>query len=210
MESPKPNSRSFIHKDGLTDNQYIAIAMQPLIHSHYCVIYRMLDGALPDDSYTPAKGVKSLDMTPVAFNIAQEFLSPELLVGLGSGCVSAAFVPVPKASVNKHNCTVLWKHKIRGARQFLHMKSISKSSGEKTGTESSFRLSILPTDTRHHSTALRSCRNWHGFEYVSLVNQKGINFARLQYFLDVEGSTQNEAKEHNMQHIPRKIRAGDV
>ena len=105
---------------------------------------------------------------PIAIDISLEFLSPEILIRPGSGCVSAAFVSVPEATVDEHHRPVLREHKVGGAGQLPHMKSISKPSGEKKRAKCSFRPSVLSSDARHHAAALWSGRDAHGFGGIPL------------------------------------------
>lgn len=105
-------------------------------------------------------------MTPVAIDIPQEFLPPETRIFNGSGCVPAAFVSVPETAVDEYHCPVLREHKIGGTWQAPHMKSIAKPSGEKKGAKHPFWPSVLSANARHHSAALRSGRDAHGFECI--------------------------------------------
>lgn len=146
--------------------------MQPLLHRLCSVFDRMFQSAFPDDSHAPAKGAEHFRMMPVAINIPLEFLLPEFLIGPGSGCVAAAFMSVPKTAMDEYHRSVLRKHKVWGARQLPHMKSISKPSGEKKGAKRSLRPSVLSSNARHHSAALGSGRDAH--------NLGGILFGCLQ------------------------------
>jgi len=135
--------------------------MQPLLNRLRSVLDRMLQRAFPDDCHAPAKRVEHLHMAPVAIDIPLKFLPPELFVGLGRGCVAAAFMPVPETTVDEHHRPVLREHKIGGAWQLAHMKSISKPSGEKKGAKRSFRPGVLSANARHHAAALRCGRDAH-------------------------------------------------
>lgn len=140
--------------------------MQPLLNRLRSLLDRVLQGALPDDRHAPAESTEYLRMAPVASDISLEFLPPEIFIGPGSGCIAAAFMSVPEAAMDEHHCSALREHKIRGAGQPPHMKSISKASGEKKGTKYPFRPGILSANARHHAAALRSGRNAHGREYL--------------------------------------------
>ena len=142
--------------------------MQPLLHCLCSVFYRMLQSACPDDSHAPAKSVEHFGMTPIAINIPVEFLPPELVIGLGSGCVAAAFMSVPKTTMNEYHCPVFREDKVGAARQLPYMKSISESSGEKKGPKHSLRQSVLSANARHHSAALRSGRDEHSLGGIPL------------------------------------------
>ena len=135
--------------------------MQPLLNQSCCVLDRVFQRALPDSGHTPAKSPECLHVSPVAINIAQEFLLPELLVGSRGSGIAAAFVPMPEAAMDEHHRSVLWEHKIRGAGQLSDMKSIAKSSGEKKRSKGSLRPSILSANARHHAAALRGGRDAH-------------------------------------------------
>lgn len=151
--------------DDLTNHQNILVAMQPLLNRSHSVLDRMLQGAFPDDSHAPAESKEQLCMAPVAIDISLEFPLPELLIGPGGGCVAAAFMSVPEAAMDEYHCPVLREHKVGGAGQRLHMKSIAKPSGEKKGAKRSLRPGVLSANARHHAAALRSGRDAHGLGY---------------------------------------------
>ena len=136
--------------------------MQPLPNRLRSLLDRVLQGALPDDRHAPAERMEHLCMVPVASNISLEFLPPEIFIGLGSGCVAAAYVPMPEAAVDEHHRPVLREHKVRGAGQLSDMKSIAKSPGKKKGAKDSFRPSVLAANARHHAAALGGGRDAHG------------------------------------------------
>lgn len=138
--------------------------MQPIINRLRSPLDRVLQGALPDDRHAPAESMEHLRMAPVASDISLEFLPPEIFIGPGSGCVAAAFMSVPEAAMDEHHCSVLWEYKVGGAGQPPHMKSISKTPGEKKGAKYPFRPGVLSANARHHAAALRSGRNAHGLE----------------------------------------------
>lgn len=142
--------------------------MQPLLNQSRSVLDRMLQRTLPDGGYTPAKSPKRLRMAPVASDISLEFLPPEIFIGPGSGCVAAAFVPMPEAAVDEHHRPMLREHKVRGAGQLSDMKSIAKSPGKEKGAKGSFRPSVLSANARHHAAALRDGRDAHGLGGIPL------------------------------------------
>src|SRR3546814_12151521 len=113
-------------------------------------------------------------MAPVASDISLEFLPPEIFIGPGSGCVAAAFMSVPEAAMDEHHCFALREHKVGGAGQPPHMKSISKTPGEKEGAKYPFRPGVLSANARHHAAALRSGRNAHGLEHLPLEDRKSV------------------------------------
>ncbi len=142
--------------------------MQPVFDPLRSVLDRMLQGAFPDDGHAPAKSMEHFYVARIAIDILLEFLPPELSVCLGSRRVATAFVSVPETSVDENNRPVLGEHKVGGAGKIFYMKSISKPSGEKKGTKCSFRPGVLPSDARHHATALRGGRDAHGLEDIPL------------------------------------------
>jgi hypothetical protein len=105
-------------------------------------------------------------MAAVTIDIPSEFLPPEILILNGSGCIAAAFMSVPEAAMDEYHCSVFREHKIGGAWQLPHMKSIAKPSGKKKGAKHPFWPSVLSANARHHSAALRSGRDAHGGENI--------------------------------------------
>ena len=140
--------------------------MQPLLNRLRSLLDRVLQGALPDDRHAPAESMEHLRMAPVASDISLEFLPPEIFIGPGSGCVAAAFMSVPEAAMDEHHCSALREHKVGGAGQPPHMKSISKTPGEKEGAKYPFRPGVLSANARHHAAALRSGWGSHGLERI--------------------------------------------
>jgi len=140
--------------------------MQPLLNQSRSVLDRLLQRALPHGGHAPAKRPKRLHVSPVTVNIAQELPLPELFVGSRGSGIAAAFVPMPEAAMDEHHCSALREHKVGGAGQPPHMKSISKTPGEKEGAKYPFRPGVLSANARHHAAALRSGRNAHGLEHL--------------------------------------------
>ena len=136
--------------------------MQPFLNQSRSVLDRMLQRALPDYGHTPAESPKCLHVSPVAVDIAEELLLPELFIGPGRGRVATAFVSMPEAAVDEHDRPVLREHKIWRAGQLSDMKPVAKSPGKKKGAKGSFRPGVLSANARHHAAALRGGREAHG------------------------------------------------
>lgn len=119
-------------------------------------------------------------MALVAIDVLLEFKSPEFFIRPRGSCVAAAVMSMPEASMDKHNCSVLWKYEVGGAGQFLYMKSVSEPSGEKKGAKRPFRPSVLSSDARHHAAALRGCRDAHGLRSVPLVSEETVLCASVR------------------------------
>lgn len=105
-------------------------------------------------------------MAPVASDVSLEFLPPEIFIALGSGCVSAAIMPVPETAMDEYHCSALRENKIGRARQPTYMKSISKTSREKKRAKYPFWPGVLPANAGHHPAALRIRRNTHGMDQL--------------------------------------------
>src|SRR3546814_7477869 len=100
--------------------------------------------------------MEHLRMAPVASDISLEFLPPEIFIGPGSGCVAAAFMSVPEAAMDEHHCFALREHKVGGAGQPPHMKSI-RSEEHTSELQSLMRLSyaVLCLKKTKRSTKLQ-------------------------------------------------------
>lgn len=140
--------------------------MQPFLNHLRSLLERVLQGTLPYDRPAPAESMNHLRVARVANDISLEFLQPEISIGPGSGCIAASFMSVPEAPMDEYHCFVLREHKIGGAGQPPHVKSISKAPGEKKGAKYPFRSGVLSANARHYTAALRSGRNAHGREYL--------------------------------------------
>lgn len=181
--------------------------MQPLLNRLRTVFHRMLQGAFPDNSHAPTKSAKHLLMTPVAIDISLKFLPPELFIGPGSGCVAAAFMSVPKTTMDEYHCPVFREDKVGGARQLPYMKSISKSSGEKKGAKRLLRPCILSTNTRHHAAALRSGRDAHGLGGVhALMSSETAGALICQAIRAAECGARGDVGQLSMRLIRGKSR----
>lgn len=184
--------------------------MQPLFNRLRSVLDRMLQRAFPDDCHAPAKRVEHLHMASVAIDIPLKFLPPELLVGPGSSCVAAAFMPVPETTMDEHHRPVLREHKVGRAGQLAHMKSISKPSGEKKGAKRSFRPGVLSANVRHHAAALRCGRDTHGLRGISPEYlRKTAAPCVCQAIRTNEDSARGDVRKLSMRLIPEKSRGGD-
>ena len=182
--------------------------MQPLLNRLRSLRDRVLQGAFPDDSHAPAESMEHFRMAPVASDVSLEFLLPELFIGPGSGCVAAAFMSVPEAAVDEHHCSALREYKVGGAGQSPHMKSISKTPGEKKGAKYPFRPGVLSANARHHAAALRSGWNAHRCEYstgmsAEMAAPRGCLTMRMD-----EGDDRSRNAEPTMRLTHRKTQGG--
>lgn len=142
--------------------------MQPLLKRLRRLFGRVLQGALLEDRHAPAESMEYFRTLPVASDISLEFLSPEVFVGPGSGCVAVAFMSVPEAAMDAHQRSSLGEHKVEGAGQSPHTNSISKAPSEKKGEKYLSRPGICSATTRHHAASLRIGRNAHGRKFLPL------------------------------------------
>src|SRR5690606_34015146 len=108
--------------------------MQPRFNNIGRFFNGLLQGALPDDSDTPAKLDKHLRMARVSVYISLKFLCPEIAVGLGCRCVSTPLMSVPITAMNEYHSLVFWQHNVRDAGEGLHMKPIPEALCKKAGT----------------------------------------------------------------------------
>lgn len=149
-------------------------------------------------------------MAPVAIDISLEFLPPELFIGPGSGCVAAALMSVPETAMDEYHRPVLWEHKVGGARQLPHMKSISKPTGEKKGAKRSLRPSVLSANARHHAAALRSGRDAHGLGGVHALMSSATAAGRIcQAIRAAECGARGDVGQLSMRLIHEKSQGGD-
>jgi hypothetical protein len=163
----------------LTGHQGFLIAMQPLIDQLRSVLDRMLQGAFPDDSYTPTKSSERFHVSPVTIDIVQKFSLPEFYIGTGGGGVTTSFVSMPEAAVDENHRSVFGEYEIGRAWQFLDMKSIAEPFGEKSSSECSFWPSVLAADARHHSAALRGGLDAHDFGGIPSGCRRNYRFTYL-------------------------------
>lgn len=75
--------------------------------------------ALPYRQNLPSHGGKRIDICFVPGDILCELASPELCPGRGCSGKAAPEMPVPEASMHKHDRTVSWENEVRPARKPL-------------------------------------------------------------------------------------------
>lgn len=95
--------------------------MKPCLNPLGSVLNRVFQGALPDNSHAPPKSTEPLLVANIAVDISLEFSLPEIHVGLRSGGVATAFMPMPETAVNEYYSPVLREHEVGAAWQLLHM-----------------------------------------------------------------------------------------
>lgn len=182
--------------------------MQPLINRLRSLLDRVLQCALPDDRHAPAERMEHPRMAPVTIDIFLELLLPEHLVGPGSGGIATALVSMPEAAVDENHGPVLRKHKVWGAGQSPHMKSISKPLGEKKGAKYPFRPGVLSANARHHAAALRRGRNAHDLEYLPPVMSAEMAVPRALAMRTGEGDAGSGNPELTMRLSHTKMQGG--
>lgn len=57
----------------------------------------------------------------IALAVAADFVSPKCCVRLWQMIVFAGFVPMPKTTIHKYDCTILAQHNVGGAGQSFHI-----------------------------------------------------------------------------------------
>ena len=136
-------------------------------------------GAFPDYANSPTCIQKLGLVALITFHIQAKFLCPEVGPSSWRGCVSAPFVPVPKATMNLDDDLPFRQHNIRPPRKSPVMQAESEAFSMQHLAQLDLRLRILAADPGHHSgpgflvhyighvvTALAS-RTW----YVSSIAQ---------------------------------------
>ena len=102
----------------------------------------------------------------IALFVAFYFLLPELAIALGHYKVFAAFVTVPKASVDKDDCFVLAQYYVGGAGQALDIYAVAVAMGMQVTAHDHLGLGVLALDARHALVPLLFC---HSVRHVAKI-----------------------------------------
>ena len=109
----------------------------------------------------------------IALFVAFYFLLPELAIALGHYKVFAAFVTVPKASVDKDDCFVLAQYYVGGAGQALDIYAVTVAVG---------------VQVTAHNHSLPSATLWQlpsgrGAVFVSLLLMRDMHLCRCSFVI---------------------------
>ena len=86
--------------------------------------------ALPNGDAMPTHGSKLALLFDVALPVALNLVFPERGIGLGDNKISASWMPMPKASVDKDDRTIFAQHDVRMPGQPRMIEPIAKPSAK--------------------------------------------------------------------------------
>lgn len=129
----------------------------------------LLDRTFPHNRGSPSRLFESRERPLIPEYILLEFLRPELGSSGGCGCEPAAFVTMPEASMDEHDCPKFRKDQIGFPRQSLAVQPISQAPCMQRFSQGEFGLRVSPLDPRHHSGPRRLVDNVGHHEFPWLV-----------------------------------------
>ena len=93
----------------------------------------------------------------VAFLVAVDLSLPELAIALGQHEVLAAFVTVPKATIDEDDCLVFAQYNVGGTGQALDVYAVAVAMGVQVMSHNQFWFCVLALDARHALVPLFFC-----------------------------------------------------
>lgn len=99
--------------------------------------------AFPNDYCVPSKLAQLYSLLYVAFFVAIYFLFPKNGIAFWHNEISASFVAVPKAAVDKYYSLVFAQYNIRSARQLLYINPVPVTMAMKITTHDKLGLCVL-------------------------------------------------------------------
>lgn len=124
----------------------------------------LLQFALPYGSHTPSNVDKALGVLMITANVLIELALPKLTIANWRGRVSASFMPMPEAAMNKDNGSPFGKDNIWRARQAPIMESKAKAFRMECLANEHFGLGVSALDPGHHAGSGFASDNIHDNE----------------------------------------------
>ena len=110
--------------------------------------------AFPDGDDGPGEGVEALGVEFVAGDVAGDFLTPELFVGLGNGVLGATSVAVPEAAVDEDDGAVLGQDEVGGAGETFVIEPVPVALAPQCIPDGPLRGRVFGVDLRHYLVSL--------------------------------------------------------
>ena len=117
-------------------------------------IKAFLDFAFPDDNDMPAGLLQRGLLFFIALDVAFEFLFPEFHVGFRHRGDFAAFMAMPKATIDENHRMPFGQNDIGMAGQFRRMEAVAKAQRMQMMAHDQFRFRVLRPDFAHGFAAL--------------------------------------------------------
>ena len=117
-------------------------------------IKAFLDFAFPNNDDMPASLLQRGLLFFITLDVAFEFLLPEFHVGFRHRGDFAAFMAMPKATIDKNHRMPFGQNDIGMSGQFWRMKAIAKAQRMQMMAHDQFRLRVLRPDFAHGFAAL--------------------------------------------------------
>lgn len=133
-----------------------------LYPSDECVELPGPRGALPDNLHAPTQPPQCENVAAISFNVARELVVPESGAGPRRGCLGAARVTVPEATVDKDHRIPSRQHDIRRSREISTVESEAEACLMQPRPHHPLRFGIASLDPRHHPAAGGAIHDVHG------------------------------------------------
>jgi len=140
-------------RSGVGTNLDVFVApQQPFLKGVHRVahLFGLPQGTLPHCCHAPCTLQKVSTNGAVPSNVCSEFRLPELGAGRWAGGVTAPFMAVPEAAMNKDGRVILRENEVRSPLKVFCMQPIAEAASVHRPTERQFGLGVLPSDSGHH------------------------------------------------------------
>lgn len=128
-----------------------------LLHSVF--YFPFCQAARPYHNHLPPCLHQKIVVPLVTFAVAVNFRLPESRVGLRHHKLTASFMPMPEATVDKDSRPVFAHHDIRLSRHTPDVEPVPVSMCPQPFPDQQFRLRRLATDMRHTAVTLCRCKD---------------------------------------------------
>jgi hypothetical protein len=111
------------------------------------------NGTLPNSEDPPVELVESGQDLCIVCPISRDLPPPEVHIRRRPP-EHLALVPMPQASVDENDCTVLGKSQVRASRQIPTVQSVAEAACEQSSSNDLLRFCVLAANSRHAVTSL--------------------------------------------------------
>lgn len=139
-----------------------------LLHSGFELVFGQT--ARPQCNHLPAVGTEQFLVPSVSFAVALNLRLPERRIGFRQYKLPAAFVPVPKTTIDEYRRSVLAHHDIRLARHAPDIQPVPVSVCPKPFPHRQFGLCSPVANMRHTAVALLRCQDvGHSYKFPLII-----------------------------------------
>jgi hypothetical protein len=124
--------------------------------------------AFPDDNDIPTSVPQLLKVLPIALPIPADLCFPIARTARGLSSPSQAIVPMPKAAMDKENCSKSWQNNIRLARELGAVDPKPITERVQRSADNHLRCSVFSSNCSHAHSPLYRCQVIHLGAYLNI------------------------------------------